>query len=94
MHKSRNKEFEKANDFKGSIKRLFKELKSLKATIIIALILSIVSAFLSILSPSKLSLLTDEISKGLTINEDSLNKKYLESIKNLNEAYQKILRGE
>jgi len=74
MHRSRSKNFEKASDFKGSIKRLFKELKSLKITIIIALILSIVSAFLSILSPSKLSLLTDEISKGLTINEGNLNK--------------------
>lgn len=56
---------EKAKDFKGAIKRLFKELKSQMVLIVIALILAIAGAILSISAPNRLSKLTDEISKGI-----------------------------
>lgn len=59
---------EKAKDFKSAISRLFKELKSYKVTIIIAIILAVGSSILSILAPNKLSDLTDEIQAGLGIN--------------------------
>ncbi len=56
---------EKAKDFKGAIKRLFKELKPQMVLIVIALILAIAGAILSISAPNRLSKLTDEISKGI-----------------------------
>ena len=56
---------EKAKDFKGAIKRLFKELKSFKVLIFIALILALSGSILSILAPNRLSDMTDEIQKGL-----------------------------
>lgn len=56
---------EKAKDFKSAIKRLFKELKGFRKLIIVALILAILSAVLSILAPNRLSDLTDKIAEGL-----------------------------
>ena len=56
---------EKAKDFKGAMKRLFKELKIYRVLVAIALILAILGSVLSIIAPNKLSDLTDEISKGL-----------------------------
>jgi len=69
MHKRNN---EKAKDFKGSLKRLIKELKNFKLLIIISLILAALSAILSILGPDKLSNLTDEIQKGIVVKTDNL----------------------
>lgn len=63
---------EKAKDFKGSMKRLFKELSSFKVLVIIALVLAALSSILSIVAPNKLSELTDEISEGLVVNKDNL----------------------
>ena len=57
---------EKAKDFKSAIKRLFGELKGFRKLIIVALILAIFSAVLSISAPNKLSELTNKISEGLT----------------------------
>lgn len=65
---------EKAKDFKSAIKRLFKELRSFRVLIAIALILAALGSVLSILSPNRLSDLTDEISKGLVVNEDNIEK--------------------
>ena len=65
---------ESAKDFKGAIKRLFSELKSYRILIAIAIILAILSSVLSIFAPNKLSDLTDEISKGLVVNKDNLEK--------------------
>ncbi len=64
----------KAKDFKGSIIRLMKELKSFKVLIMVALILAALGSVLSILAPDQLSNLTDEISKGLIINTDNLKE--------------------
>ena len=56
---------EKAKDFKSAVKRLVKELGKFKILIIIALILAIAGAVLSISSPDRLSKLTDEIQAGI-----------------------------
>ena len=63
---------EKAKDFKGAIKRLFKELKDFRILIYIALTLAILGAILSISAPNRLSKLTDKISEGLVLNSDNL----------------------
>ncbi len=59
---------DQAKDLKGTFKRLFIEIKGYKKTILIALILSIVSAVIAIVTPKRLSTLTDEISKGLMVD--------------------------
>ena len=56
---------EKAKDFKSAVKRLVKELGKFKILIIIALILVIAGAVLSISAPDRLSKLTDEIQAGI-----------------------------
>ena len=88
--------YEKARDFKGAIKRLFTELNTYKTLIIIAFTLAILDSILSILATDRLSDLTDEISKGLVINQDNmeaLNKKVNENLNEdkLKEILPKIL---
>ncbi len=56
---------EKAKDFKSAVKRLVKELGKFKILIIIALILALAGAVLSISAPDRLSKLTDEIQAGI-----------------------------
>ncbi len=74
MHKGKHSSFEKAKDFKGSINRLFFELKSYKVFIYISIFLAILGSVLSIVGPNRLSDITDEISKGLIVDKKSLNK--------------------
>ena len=66
----REEKFDKAKDFKGSIKRLFTELKGFNVIIIIAFILATASSILSIVAPNQLANLTDEISVGLIPNQN------------------------
>ena len=82
---------EKAKDFKSAIKRLIKELKGFKALIIISLVLSILGAILSIFAPNQLSKLTDEISKGLVVREDNIEKLSTAITNNLSEEKMKEL---
>ena len=72
MHKKGN--VEKAKNFKESMIRLFKELNDFKVLIIISVILSILGSILSILAPNRLSDLTDQISKGLVVNQKNIKK--------------------
>ena len=65
---------EKPKNFKIAIKRLFRELKKYKVLITLSIILAALSSILSILAPNKLSDLTDEISKGLTVNSKNLQE--------------------
>ena len=65
---------EKSKDFIGAIKRLLKELGSFKLLILLSLILAMAGAVLSIVSPDKLSELTDEITQGLVVNRDNIEK--------------------
>lgn len=76
---------EKAKDFQGAMKRLFKELKAFKILISIALILAILGSVLSIIAPNKLSELTDKISEGLVVNKDNLETLTKNITVNLNE---------
>lgn len=70
----RGPSFEKAKDFKGSINRLVKELNNFKIFIVISLFLAILGSVLSIISPNRLSDITDEISKGLIVNTKNVEK--------------------
>lgn len=65
---------EKPKDFKKSMINLFKNLKTFKILIIISLILAMFGAILSLVTPNKLSDLTDEIQKGIVINTKNLEK--------------------
>lgn len=70
MHNN-NKENSKPKDLKKSLSRLIKELSKYKLLIIISLILAVFGSILSIISPNKLSSLTDEITNGLMINKEN-----------------------
>lgn len=58
----------------ASLKRNLKETKEFRFLIIIALILALISSILSTIAPSRLSLITDEISKSLNLNYENLEK--------------------
>lgn len=78
---------DKSKDFVGSMKRLFKELKSFQILIAMALIFAILSSVLSIAAPNKLSKLTDAISEGLIVNVDEMqeiSKKTTNNLQNIN----------
>ena len=65
---------DKAKDFKSAILRLFKELKSFKIIIFIALILAAFGSIISIFTPNILSDLTDKVSDGIVLDKDNLDK--------------------
>ena len=65
---------EKPKDFKKAIGRLIKELGIFKYFIIIAVLLSVASSVISIITPDKLADLTDKISAGIIINGDNLKE--------------------
>ena len=70
MHNENNKNL-KPKNLKKSLSRLVKELNKYKILIIISLLLAVVGSILSIITPNKLSKLTDEITNGLIINKDN-----------------------
>ena len=88
MHNGpRGPKMDKSKDFVGSMKRLFKELKSFQILIAMALIFAILSSVLSIAAPNKLSKLTDAISEGLIVNVDEMqeiSKKTTSNLQNIN----------
>ncbi len=65
---------EKAKDFKGSMKRLIKNLGKWKFIMIMALVLALVSAILALVAPKKLSSFADTISEGLIPNKEKLTQ--------------------
>ena len=78
-------QFDKAKDFKKSIKRNLKELKPFKVLVIISLILSALGSVLSLFAPDKLKELTDTITEGLIVNQENikaLNEKIATNYKN------------
>ena len=68
----RNQSNEKAKDFMGSMKRLIKHLRPWRVLMVLSLILAAASAILALVSPNKLSELTDTITAGLTLKQDKL----------------------
>ena len=65
---------EKAKDFKGSMKRLVKNLSKWKYIMIMALVLAFISAILALIAPKKLSSFADTISEGLVPNTEKLTQ--------------------
>ena len=67
---------EKSKDFKGSMIRLSKNLNKWRYLILVALILSMASAILGLITPNKLSDFTDVITEGIkpNISEDTIQK--------------------
>ena len=63
---------EQSKDFFGALKRLFSELKSFRVAIYFALLIAASSSILAIISPNRLSELTDEISYGLVVKKDNI----------------------
>ena len=65
---------EKSKDFKGSMIKIIKSLKPWYTGIIISIALSFISAILSLITPNKLSKLTDYITEGITprISEEKI----------------------
>ncbi len=76
---------EKPKDFMGSIKKLMKSLSSFKVLIFIALVLAALSSILSLIAPNKLSDLTDEITKGITINTSNMKELEDDLTKNISD---------
>ena len=75
MHKNnQNINPSNAKDLKKSLLRLFKDLNEYKKIVVFAIILASISTVLTIFCPQKIADLTDEIRKGLVINQTSLNE--------------------
>ena len=79
------KSVEKPKNFGEALSKLFKSLNGFKVLIITSLLLAGLSAILSLVSPNRLSDLTDEISNGLTINTENMEKLKNDLSTNLNE---------
>ena len=73
MHRNREVP-QKSKNFSLAIKRLLKELKNFQIAIVIALFLAMAGSILSIISPNKVSKLTDTISEGLVVKTDNMSK--------------------
>ena len=75
MHKNdQNINPSNAKDLKKSLLRLFKDLNEYKKIVVFAIVLASISTVLTIFCPQKIADLTDEIRKGLVINQTSLNE--------------------
>lgn len=82
---NKNLNNDKAKDFMGSMKRLLKQLRPWRVLMILALILATTSAILALISPNKLSELTDTITAGLAPNTEKLKTISNEIEKSFNE---------
>ena len=67
---------EKSKDFKGAMKKLFASLNKWKYLVIVSLVLALISAILALITPNKLSNLTDTITEGIRpqINENTIRE--------------------
>ena len=75
MHKSNGTSLNnKPKNFSVSMKRLFNSLKQWKILLLIAIILAATSSVFSLISPNKLSNITDAITKGIIPNQEGLVK--------------------
>lgn len=74
---------EKPKDFKSAVERLLKELSNQKKLLIASCILAMLGSILSIIAPNRLSKLTDEITKGLIVNQKNMTNITKEITKNL-----------
>ena len=72
MHRQR--QVEKINDFKGSLKRLFLNLNKWKYLLVIAVFFAMFAAILSTVAPNKLADVTDVISEGIKPRGENIEK--------------------
>jgi len=72
MPRPGGRNIEKSKDFFGSMRRLLRNLKPWRVIMILALILAMISAILSLIAPNKLSDFADTISKGLIPKTEKL----------------------
>ena len=68
------KKVEKVKDFKGTLLRIFKNLKKWKYVLVLSCILAMASAILSTIGPNKLADVTDVISDGIKPNTKNIKK--------------------
>ena len=70
-----HEKIEKSKDFKGSIKKILSSLKPWRIAITISFMLAISAAIISIVTPNKLSDLTNHITEGLkpNLNDEVIN---------------------
>ena len=80
----RQREIEKVNDLKGTLIRLFKNLKNWKYLLIIAVILAMFAAILSTVAPNKLADVTDVITEGIKPRSENIEKINKEIYKHIN----------
>ena len=85
-----NRKIEKANDFKGSFKKIFKSLKPWNVVIKISICLAMISAIISLIAPNKLSDLTNYITEGLrpNITEETINSINTDNTISRKDSYQ------
>ena len=76
---------EKPKDLSGTLKKLTISLKGYLPIIVVALVLAALGSVLAIIGPDKLSDLTDEITKGLVVNQKNIKLITSDITTNLNE---------
>lgn len=79
---------EKSKDFFGSIKRLLKNLQPWKFLLYLAILLAMFSAILALISPDKLSSLTDTITSGITPKTEKIKIIMESTLNNVQENVQ------
>lgn len=65
---------EKANDFSGTIKKLFRNMKKWRVLVIISIVLAASVSIISLITPNKLSDITDTITKGIAPNSEKFEQ--------------------
>ncbi len=85
MGKPGAKGSEKSKNFFGSIKRLIENLKPWKILLVFSIVLALCSAILALISPDKLSSLTDTITDGIMPKTEKLSTVMESTISNLQE---------
>ena len=83
----RQREVAKVKDFKGTLLRMFKSLKSWKYILVLSCILSMIASILSTIAPNKLADVTDVISDGIKPRVENLEKVSGVIFKNLSISY-------
>ena len=78
---------EKSKDFKGSMIKLIKSLKKYHLAILIGLVLAMTNSILSLITPNKLSIITDYITEGLKPNVTKLQEINTTIIKEANNNF-------
>lgn len=85
MGKPGTKELEKSKDFFGSIKRLIENLKPWKVLLVFSIVLALCSAIFALISPDKLSSLTDTITNGIMPKTEKLSTVIESTMSNVQE---------